>query len=197
MDHDVLYLWTEYILKEKQNLLKVNEFEFLNGWWRFGPLPSIQDRSRIRRELIEKFSADKAKAESMDKQDTMQDSNLDYIQKFVWDLLSCNYLAKFNQFKKKINQNYTLPCLQIKHSLHNWQCVPFIITICFLFVCLYKKFLILLYLYSCGLPINYRQLLSLLFSLDKKLAHVFVVRCFPHNVYNNLSVKNGFLRDVN
>ncbi|ETO10487.1 hypothetical protein RFI_26888 [Reticulomyxa filosa] len=56
MDHDVLYLWTEYILREKQNLEKISRNDFFNGWWAYGPVPSLDDRARIRQKLIDGHS---------------------------------------------------------------------------------------------------------------------------------------------
>eukprot|EP01083_Nonionella_stella_P022530 62327_1 len=50
---DVLYLWSKYIFDEMNELRKVSDFNFLNGWWKFGELPSIQDREMTAKEIIE------------------------------------------------------------------------------------------------------------------------------------------------
>ena len=55
MQHDLLYLWTEYIVNELENLKNVNDNQFINGWWKFGNIPTLDDRYRIRQNLIDQF----------------------------------------------------------------------------------------------------------------------------------------------
>lgn len=55
MQHDLLYLWTEYILQELNSLKGVSNNEFINGWWKFGKIPSIEDRARMRQKIIDEF----------------------------------------------------------------------------------------------------------------------------------------------
>jgi len=55
MQHDLLYLWTEYIVQELESMKKVSNNEFINGWWRFGKIPSIEDRARVRQRIIDEF----------------------------------------------------------------------------------------------------------------------------------------------
>ena len=58
MQHDLLYLWTEYILQELNSLKNVSNNEFINGWWKFGKIPSIEDRARMRQKIIDEFEKD-------------------------------------------------------------------------------------------------------------------------------------------
>ena len=44
---DVLYLWSKYIFNQIMALRKVSDFEFLNGYWKFGELPTIKDREQV------------------------------------------------------------------------------------------------------------------------------------------------------
>mmetsp|Transcript_48145 Transcript_48145/g.79805 ORF Transcript_48145/g.79805 Transcript_48145/m.79805 type:complete len:389 (-) Transcript_48145:39-1205(-) len=56
MQHDLLSLWTEYIVQELYHLEHdISNDEFINGWWRFGSIPSVQDRARVREQIIEEF----------------------------------------------------------------------------------------------------------------------------------------------
>eukprot|EP00485_Elphidium_margaritaceum_P017122 CAMPEP_0202732992 /NCGR_PEP_ID=MMETSP1385-20130828/187940_1 /ASSEMBLY_ACC=CAM_ASM_000861 /TAXON_ID=933848 /ORGANISM="Elphidium margaritaceum" /LENGTH=325 /DNA_ID=CAMNT_0049399315 /DNA_START=164 /DNA_END=1138 /DNA_ORIENTATION=+ len=49
---DVLYLWSQYIFDEMIALRKVNDFEFLNGYWKFGALPTLHDRQRTKKDIV-------------------------------------------------------------------------------------------------------------------------------------------------
>eukprot|EP00484_Ammonia_sp_Unknown_P023516 CAMPEP_0197024826 /NCGR_PEP_ID=MMETSP1384-20130603/5312_1 /TAXON_ID=29189 /ORGANISM="Ammonia sp." /LENGTH=422 /DNA_ID=CAMNT_0042453281 /DNA_START=78 /DNA_END=1346 /DNA_ORIENTATION=+ len=55
MQHDLLFLWTEYILQELDRMKQVSNNEFLNGWWKFGPIPTAEDRTRVRKRIIDEF----------------------------------------------------------------------------------------------------------------------------------------------
>eukprot|EP01084_Bolivina_argentea_P078647 142725_1 len=48
---DVLYLWSKYIFDEMNNLRSVNDFDFLNGWWTFGELPTIENRKQTENDI--------------------------------------------------------------------------------------------------------------------------------------------------
>jgi len=49
---DVLYLWSKYIFDEIMALRKVNDFEFLNGYWRFGELPTVLRREQTKADIV-------------------------------------------------------------------------------------------------------------------------------------------------
>ena len=48
---DVLYLWSKYIYDQTIKLKNVSDFEFLNGYWKFGDLPTIYDREQTKNSI--------------------------------------------------------------------------------------------------------------------------------------------------
>eukprot|EP00483_Globobulimina_turgida_P011595 UN11617 len=58
MQHDLLYLWTDYIVQELTSLEGVSNNEFINGWWRFGRIPVMEDRMKIRQRIVDEFESE-------------------------------------------------------------------------------------------------------------------------------------------
>lgn len=48
ISYDVLYLWSKYIFDQIIRLKQINDFDFLNGYWKFGDLPTIKDRQQTK-----------------------------------------------------------------------------------------------------------------------------------------------------
>ena len=49
---DVLYLWSKYIYDQMMAIKKVSDFDFLNGWWKFGEIPTMEDREQTKYDII-------------------------------------------------------------------------------------------------------------------------------------------------
>lgn len=52
MEHDVLFLWSDYVQNEIKTLQsEVSDDEFMKGWWMFGQAPSMDDLLKVRKSL--------------------------------------------------------------------------------------------------------------------------------------------------
>lgn len=52
MEHDVLYLWSDYIKNEISSLrTEIDDDEFMKGWWQFGEPPTYEQLLDMRRRL--------------------------------------------------------------------------------------------------------------------------------------------------
>jgi len=52
MEHDVLYLWQDYVKNEIASLRsEIDDDEFMKGWWMFGEPPTYDDLLDVRRRL--------------------------------------------------------------------------------------------------------------------------------------------------
>lgn len=49
---ELLLLWSQYISDQIHLLKKVSDFEFLNGYWKFGELPGVADRERTKLDVV-------------------------------------------------------------------------------------------------------------------------------------------------
>lgn len=54
MQYDVLYLWSEYIERETKALQRVDDRDFILGYWEFGNIPTQQDLLELRKLLKER-----------------------------------------------------------------------------------------------------------------------------------------------
>jgi len=52
MDHEVLYLWSDYITYEIDTLKDISDEEFMKGWWDFSPPPCDAKLSEVRQRLL-------------------------------------------------------------------------------------------------------------------------------------------------
>jgi len=52
MEHDVLFLWSDYVQNEIKTLQsEVSDEEFMKGWWMFGRAPTMEDLLKVRKSL--------------------------------------------------------------------------------------------------------------------------------------------------
>lgn len=52
MEHDVLFLWSDYVQNEIKTLQsEVRDEEFMKGWWMFGKAPTMEDLLKVRKSL--------------------------------------------------------------------------------------------------------------------------------------------------
>jgi len=52
MEHDVLFLWSDYVQNEIKTLQsEVSDEEFMKGWWMFGKAPTMEDLLKVRKSL--------------------------------------------------------------------------------------------------------------------------------------------------
>ena len=58
MEHDLLYLWTRYIVGEIETIGQTSETDFLNGWWKYGEIPTMDDRIKLREQIINEYQLD-------------------------------------------------------------------------------------------------------------------------------------------